>query len=138
MNAVVGGALLAAVLVGIVAAFTWQGGRRVRGSEAVIYAIEDATRFVHARLDLATAARVTRSQVRRVLEWQLEYQQVVAPRAGLHPVIGSGDAMEHVLQRAAERGDSVDPVDVAEIIAADVEYLMSIHAVGAPADGGAS
>lgn len=136
MSALVGGLVLAAVLAAIVAAFLWQGGGRFRGSEAVIYAIEDASRFVHDRLDAATRTRVPRGQVRRVLEWQIEYQQVVAPRAGLHPVIGGGDAMDHILERAAEHGDQVDPVDVAEIIAADVEYLMAIHAVGAPAEGG--
>jgi hypothetical protein len=138
MNALVGGAVLGAVLVVIVAAFTWQGGRRFRGSGAVIYAIEDAASFVHARLDPDTATRVSRGLVRRVLEWQIEYQQVVAPRAGEHPVVGSGDAIDHILQRAAEHGDTVDPVDVAEIIAADIEYLMSIHAVGAPAEDGAA
>jgi len=138
MSALAGGLLLAAVLVAIVAAFLWQGGRRFRGSGAVIYAIEEASRFVYGRLDPATRNRVTRGQVRRVLEWQIEYQQVVAPRAGLYPVIGGGEAMEHILERAAERGDTIDPVDVAEIIAADVEYLMSIHAVGAPAEGAPS
>ncbi len=136
MNAVVGGVALAAVLVAIVAAFTWQGGRLFRGQGAVIYALDDATRFVHSHLDPATANRVSRGQVRRVLEWQIEYQQVVAPRGGLRSVIGSGDAIEHILQRAGERGDVIDPVDVAEIIAADVEFLLSIHAVGAPAADG--
>ncbi|MBI5156500.1 MAG: hypothetical protein HZA58_00650 [Acidimicrobiia bacterium] len=136
MSALAGGLLLAAVLVAIVAAFLWQGGRRFRDGGAVIYALDDASRFVHGRLDPATRDRVTPGQVRRVLEWQIEYQQVVAPRAGLRPVIGGGDAMEHILERAGERGDTLDPVDVAEIMAADVEYLMSIHAVGAPAEGG--
>jgi len=136
MSALAGGLLLAAALAVIVAAFVWQGGRHVRGVGAVIYAVEDASRFVHGRLEPGTRDRVSLAQVRRVLEWQIEYQQVEAPRAGLHPVIGGGDAIEHILERAGERGDELDPVDVAEIIAADVEYLMSIHAIGAPAEGG--
>lgn len=132
MDALAGGLVLAALLGIMVAAFMWQGGRR-RGGEAVTYVVADAARFVHARLEPATAARVSPATVRRVLEWQLEYQQVLAPRAGVHPVLGSGEAIEHVLVRADEQGVVVDARDVAEIIAADVEYLVSIEAVGAPA-----
>ncbi|HLE39247.1 MAG TPA: hypothetical protein VJA44_06310 [Acidimicrobiia bacterium] len=136
MGVLVGGAILAALLIVMVAVFAWQGGRS-RRDDAAVYVIDDAAAFVHGRLAPPTAARVSRPLVYRVLEWQIEYQQVVAPRAGEHPVIGSGDAIEHVLSRAAERGDVIDPIDVAEIIAADVEYLMEIHAVGAPAEEGA-
>lgn len=134
MVAVVGGAILVLILLAVVAAFAWQGGKRFRGNEAVVYAIEDATRFVHTHLDPLTATRVTPARVRRILEWQIEYQQVVAPRSGVHPVVGSGDAIEHILEQAAARGIDLDPIDVAEVIAADVEFLMSIRAIGAPVE----
>ena len=136
MGVLVGGAMLAALLIVIVAVFAWQGVRSPQDDPA-FYVIDDAAVFVHGRIAPPTAARVPLPLVRRVLEWQVEYQQVVAPRAGRHPVVGSGDAIEHVLSRAAERGDVIDPIDVAEIMAADVEDLVAIHAGGAPADGGA-
>ncbi len=82
--------------------------------------------------------RLDRGRVRRMLEWQIEYQQVIAPRRGQRSVVGSGDAIEHILERGAEHGLDFDPVDVAEVIAADVEYLLSIGAVGSPVDEGAA
>ncbi|MEK7251691.1 MAG: hypothetical protein AAB198_00350 [Actinomycetota bacterium] len=133
MGVLVGGVVLAVLLVVMVVVFAWQGVRS-RGDDAAVYVIDEAADFVHGRLDPATAARVSRSKVRRILEWQIEYQQVVAPRDGVHSVVGSGDSIEFVLAKAEEHGHPIDPVDVAEIIAADVEYLVAIHAVGAPAE----
>src|SRR3989304_5042571 len=128
MGVLVGGAILASWLIGVSPVLAWQGGRS-RRDDAAVYVIDDAAAFVHGRLAPPTAARVSRPLVYRVLEWQIEYQQVVAPRAGEHPVIGSGDAIEHVLSRAAERGDVIDPIDVAEINAPHVGDLMGVYAV---------
>lgn len=133
MGAVVGAVLLAAVLVAIVAAFTWQGWRRWRGDGGAVYVLDEAAGFVHDRLEAATRGRITRSGVQRILEWNVEYQQVEAPRLGLVPVSGSGDSVGHILARAAERGADLDPAVVAEVLAAEVEYLLSIRAVGEPA-----
>ncbi len=135
MGVLVGGVTLAVVLLVLVVVFAWQG-IRTRSDDAAVYVIDEATAFVHGHLEPITAARVSRSMVRRILEWQIEYQQVVAPREGIHSVVGSGDSMEFVLATAEEHGHLLEPVDVAEIIAADVEYLLSIHAVGTPAHEG--
>ncbi len=133
MSALVGGSILVLVLGMIVLAFTWQGWRRRRDADPV-YVLDDAARFAHAGLEPATALRVRTSLVRRILEWQIEYQQVVAPRAGQRAILGSGDAIDHILQRAVENEIDVEARDIAEVIAADVDYLVSIGAVGAPAD----
>ena len=133
MGPVASGAILAAVLLVLVAALILQGGRRGAPGEAASYHLDDAAAFVHDRIAVDTAGRLGVGLVRRVLEWQIHYQQVVVPREGSpRPVIGSGEAMEYVLQRAAEDDVEIDPVDVAEVMAADVEYLLSIGAVGAP------
>lgn len=135
MGVLVGGVTLAVLLLVLVVVFAWQG-IRTRGDDAAVYVIDEAADFVHGQLEATTAERVSRSLVRRVLEWQIEYQQVVAPREGVHSVVGSGDSIEFVLAKTEEHGHLIDPVDVAEIIAADVEYLLAIHAVGTPAQEG--
>jgi hypothetical protein len=138
MGAVVGGLLLAGVLVIMVLAFTWQSWHRRRGDADALYVLDEAAAFAHARLSPEARARLSRSWVQHILEWQIEYQQVIAPRDGRPTVLGGGDAMEHVLERAAEQGVALEPLDVAEVMAADVEYLLAIGAVGAPATEEAS
>lgn len=134
MGAVVGGLVLAGVLMIIVLAFSWQSWRRRRGDADALYILDEAAAFVHARLSPEAAVRLSRARVQRILEWQIEYQQVIAPRLGHHTVLGSGDAMEHILERGVAQGVDFGPRDLAEVIAADVEYLVSIGAVGAPAE----
>ena len=131
----VGVALLGAILILIVAAFAWQGVRRRRDLGAV-YVVDDAVRFILPRLSAGARQRLEPAGVRRLLEWQLEWQQVEAPRAGQHAVVGCGDALEHVHARAVGFGMEVEAGDVAEVVAADVEYLLAIGAVGAPAGEG--
>jgi hypothetical protein len=132
MGAVSGGVLLVAVLAVIVVAFSWQIWRRRRDPDPV-YVLDDAARFVHSHLEPSTRTRVDRGLVRRVLEWQLEFHQVIAPRSGEPSVLGSGEGIEHVLEQAAKHDVLVEARDVAEIVAAEVEYLVAIGAVGAPA-----
>ncbi len=133
MSAIAGGLVLATVLVVMIVAFTWQGWRRRRDPDP-LYVLDDAAGYAHSRLEAPTRERIDRSVVRRILEWQLEYHQVVAPRTGEVAVVGSGDAISHVLERAAESAMALEARDIAEVIAADVEYLVSIGAVGAPAE----
>jgi hypothetical protein len=131
------GALLAAVLLVLIAALVIQGAVRRRGGDTVAYLVDAAADFVHGHLSSAAASRVDRTAVKQVLEWQIHYQQVVAPRQGEpRPVVGSGEAMDYVLDRAEAARLDIDPVDVAEIMAAEVEYLLTIGAVGPPVTGG--
>jgi hypothetical protein len=113
---------------------SWQGARKSSELDPVEYLVKDAADFVHEHLEEATRERVTAATVLLVLEWQMHYQQVVAPRGSTRPVVGSGEALEYVLERASEAGRNVDPVDVAEIMAAEVEYLLSIGAIGTPVE----
>lgn len=133
MGSLTGGVLLAAVLAAMVAAFSWQIWRRRRDPDPT-YVLDDAARFVHSHLEEETRQRVSATVARRVLEWQLEFYQVIAPRSGEPTVLGSGEAIDHVLEQAARNGVPLEARDVAEIVAADVEYLVAIGAVGRPAD----
>ncbi len=131
MGAVAVGALLIAVLLVIMAAMLWQEARRRPSAEPVTYVIEEAARFVHGRLRDDTARRMGLDDVRRILEWGLFHTQVVAPRrGGPPPVLGSGEAIGSVMEQSERAGYDYDPLDIAEIMAAEGDYLVAIGAVG--------
>ncbi|HSM02748.1 MAG TPA: hypothetical protein VK960_09975 [Acidimicrobiia bacterium] len=135
MGAVAAGALLAAILLAIVALMVWQSSRRSPTTEPAEYDVAEAARYVFERLSDRALADLDLEDVRLLLEWQVHYHQVVGPRDnGTHPVVGSGDSIEYLMDRAAGAGITLDVLHVAEVIAADTEYLVSIGAVGEPAE----
>jgi hypothetical protein len=135
MGAVAAGAILFAVLLVVVAALIWQEARRSSAMEAV-YWMPEAVRYVSDRLSPAARERLGSHGVRLVLEWGVHYHQVVAPRdEGRRPILGSGDALDYILARGEENGLAYDPFDIAEVLAAETEYLVEIGAVGGPVEG---
>lgn len=135
MGAVAAGAILTALLLAILAVMVWQGTKRSRGDEPAAYIVEDAAAFVWERLSEVARGRLSPSDVQSLLEWGIHYHQVVAPRdEHRHPVVGSGDAIEYLMDRGAAAGRSYEPIDIAEVIAVEAEYLLSIGAVGAPVE----
>ena len=136
MGAVAVGALLAALLLAIVAALVWQESRRIPMSEPAVYLIDEAAAFVHARLVEDTAARLDRNDVFQILEWSIFWNQVVVRKAEhRRAVVGSGEAIEWIMERSeAELGEAYDPVDIAEVMAREADYLVHIGAVGTEVD----
>ncbi|MFH1104643.1 MAG: hypothetical protein V1757_06835 [Actinomycetota bacterium] len=135
MGAVAAGAVLTALLLAILAVMVWQGATRSRVDEPAAYLVEDAATFVWERLSDAARGRLSPADVRSLLEWGIHYHQVVAPRdEHRHPVVGSGEAIEYLMDLGAAAGRSYEPIDIAEVIAVETEYLLSIGAVGAPVE----
>lgn len=135
MSPVLAVVLLGTLFMVILAALAWQGLSGRAGGDSAVYFLEDAAHFVHGALSEGAASRLDRDQVKRLLEWQIEYQQVEAPRTHGHTaVIGSGEALEYVLEKAEAAGYGVEPLDVAEVMAAEVDYLLAIGAVGKPVE----
>jgi hypothetical protein len=123
MGAVAVGALLFAVLLVVGAALLWQ---EARSNGEPVYLLDDASRFAADRLSEDAAARLGIEDVERILLLGFEHRSIHA-----EAVLGSGDAIEFVMERSkAERGDAYDPVDIAEVIAAESEYLAAIGAIG--------
>lgn len=136
MGAVAVGAVLVAVLLVIVAAMVWQEARISPESDPIEYLVDEATGFVYERLSDRALVDLDPDDVRAILEWGIHYNQVIAARGnGSPPVLGSGDAMDYVLERAAAQGRTLDPLDIAEVMAAETEYLEAIGAIGDLADG---
>src|SRR5690606_30858568 len=99
------------------------------------YVISDAVRFIIARLDDETRARLGRSGVQRIIEWEVHYLQGLAQKSRRNPVEtvagGSDASIDYVVTRIAEvNGVTYDRSDVAEVLRLEADYLMSIGAVG--------
>jgi hypothetical protein len=134
MGAVAVGALLFAVLLVVVAALVWQEARGAGGGSPE-YLLDEAAEFVLDRLSGQAASRLDGDDVRDLLLWGIEEHKRLL-EDGAAAVYGSGDVLEALVDRSQrERGEAYDPVDVAEVIAAEGEYLAAIGAVGDPAAG---
>lgn len=124
-------ALLVVVMV-VAAAFAWQEQARLP-ERSVIYGTDDAVAYVTARLAPEMAGRLTERDVRRILEWQLEYLQRQMQRGDGAVVVAGLDAARHAQERLHEQGHSYDGDLIVEVMELQAEYLVAIGAVAAPA-----
>lgn len=135
MGAVAVGAILIALLLVVVAALVWQEARRDVVSDPPVYLVEEATRFVYDRLSDAAASHLDLDHVRRILEWGIYYNQIIVARGERRrPIVGSGDAIEFIMERGAAAGIDLDPLHIAEVMAAETDYLVDIGAIGVPVE----
>ncbi len=137
MSPLVLGALLVAVLLGMAAAMVWQEAVKRPVSEPLTYVLEEAVRFVHN--GLGPDSPLTADDVRRILEWEVIYLQGVTPsrRDSLQPVRvgGSDDAVQFISRQITRRsGPRYGEGAIRAVLEGEAEYLVSIGALGAPAE----
>ncbi len=127
---------LAAILVGIGLAYAWQqaSGDRAPG---VVYGVEDALEYVYARLDDEARARLQRSDVRRILEWEVAYLQNPSLRGDAEEpaVVGGLNAARFTQERLVETGRPYDGSLILEVLELQAEYLAALGAIGDPVTG---
>ena len=125
--------VLLIVFVIVAAAFSWQE-RANLPQRSFVYGAEDAVRYVTARLSPAAADRLDEGDVRRILEWEIEFlQRQVLAEDG--PVVVAGyDAARHAQERLHELGHSYSGDLIVEVMELQAEYLAAIGAIAAPAD----
>lgn len=131
---------LAAIFLLIIAALVWQEARSRTYDEGVVYVIDDAIGFVGERLSGDVAERIRRSDIRRILEWEIFYLQGLAQKRRSEPVetFAGGDeaAVSYITGQIAEKhGVTYDAGDVAEVLRLEAEYLLAIGAVGNMVEG---
>ena len=129
------GALLGAVLLLIVATLVWQEARKRGGSEPVAYVVDDAVDFIVAR----AGSRMSRADVRRIIEYEVFYLQGLAQRRRSNPVDvvagGSDGSVRYIAAQIAENHDvAYAPEEIEAVLSLEAEYLVSIGAVGDPVD----
>ncbi len=100
---------------------------------AAIYGVDDAVVYVWERLPETIAVSVDRSDIRRILEWEMLYLQRPSRRDG-PAVVGGADAAEFIQERAYEAGHAYEPEAIFAVLDLQVDYLLAIGAVGDPVD----
>ena len=117
-------------------------GREARRLDAVpptpVFDIDEATAWIAEHLPDEATAALSYDDVRRVIEWSLEFLRAQAPRRnGSTPhtdtsvVVGSAETVDYVLGRAREEGAiALTAGHVYFVVEAQLAYLEAIGAVG--------
>ena len=141
--AVVGAVLGVGLVLAIAAVLVVrEAGRIARQPPPALFDPDDAFDYVVADVPDDVAATLTTDDVRRILDFQLEFWKqrgVVTngftgePNAPV--VFGDAETMAYILRRAAETGEPYISEQVHGVIETQIGYLRAIGAVGPPTGG---
>lgn len=125
-------------------------GREARRLDAVppapVFDTEEAVEYVANHLPFDVSAQLSYDDVRRLLDWHLDYIRSKGlsangstPTISTPVVVGGAEALRFVLDRAVQAGLDVTGTEVHAVLEAQMEYLEAIGAVGpaAPPDDAA-
>jgi hypothetical protein len=138
----VAGLLVVGLVVAIAAAIVVrEAGRVAREPPPAIFDADEAFDWVVDKLPDDVAATLTPADVRRILDFQLEFFE----RKGMSGngssrdrhgpvVIGAAETVAYVLQRAEATGEAYLPEQVHAVVETQLSYLRSIGAVGPRAE----
>jgi hypothetical protein len=140
-------ALVTALLVigiacGIAAWFVVrEAGRLAAEPPPPVFDPEEAYEWVVEHVPDIVAATLTPEDVRRILDFQLEYfqrQGVTGNGSSSNPpgdvVVGGAETVDYILERARATGERYLPEQVHAVIDTQLAYLREIGAVGPPAE----
>ena len=122
-----------------------EAGRMAQEPPPPVFDMEEAYEWVVENVPDLVAATLTPADVRRILDFQLEFFQrkgVAGNGSSSHPpgdvIVGGAETVEYILDRAAATGESYLPEQVHAVIETQLAYLREIGAVGpesGPEDG---
>jgi hypothetical protein len=105
-----------------------------------IFDVEEAYEWVVRHVADDVAATLTPDDVRRILDFQLEFferQGVAGNGSSHHPkreiVVGVAETVAYILERAASTGDAYLPEQVHAVVDVQMAYLRAIGALSDPA-----
>ena len=132
-------ALLVGVFLVIVAMIVWQEAKRRPSYEPLEYVVEDAVKHVQA--GLGDEAKMSRADIRRVLEYEVFYLQGLAQDDRKNPVEtvagGHDSSVDYIVSEIeAKHGVAYSPQDIEDVLRLEADYLMAIGAVGDPVELG--
>jgi hypothetical protein len=138
----VAGFLVVGVVVAIAAALVIrEAGRIAKEPPPALFDLEEAHDWVVAHVPDDVAATLTSDDVRRILEFQLEYFERKgvsgngsSTQAPSPVVVGGAEAVAYIVERAASTGEPYLPEQVYGVLETQLSYLRSIGAIGPPAD----
>jgi hypothetical protein len=128
-------ALLVGVLLVVVALVVWQEARRRPSYEPLTYVVDDAVKHVEAGLLAEGENRLSRADIRRILDWEVFYLQGLAQDDRSNPVEtvagGHEASVSYIIdQIASKHGVSYSREDVENVLRMEADYLFQIGAVG--------
>ena len=123
--------LLAAIVV----------GREARRLDAVApqptFDLEEAVQWVANNLPYEVSASLSHDDVRRIIDWNLEYFRMKGVSGNGHSassegpvVVGGAETVDWVLQQAGKLGTPYTPPQVHAVLDAQMSYLEAIGAIG--------
>ncbi len=135
---VVAGFLAVGIVIGIAAAFvTREAKRMAEKPPPALFQFEDAVAWVVDHVPDDVAATLTAADVRRILEFQVEFfkrKGVSSNGSTAYPpgpvVIGGSETVDYILERAEATGEPYLPEQVYGVIETQLTYLRAIGAVG--------
>ena len=131
--------LLALLIVLVVAAVVV--GREARRLDAVppkqVFDLDEAVSWVAERLPFEVSAVLSHGDVRRIIDWNLEYFRTKGassngsgPRVEGPVVVGGAETVAYVLSRANAIGEEYTATQVHAVLDAQMGYLEAIGAIG--------
>jgi hypothetical protein len=143
MILVVGFLVVGVVLAVAAALVVREASRMAVEPEPAIFDPDEAFDWVVEHVPDDVAATLTPDDVRRILDFQLEFFQrkgVAGNGSTPHPpgpvVVGGSETVDYILERAAATGEAYLPEQVHAVIDTQLTYLRAIGAVGPPAPPG--
>ncbi len=135
---VVAGFLVVALVVAIAAFVVGrEAGRIARRPPPALFDLDEAYRWVVQHLPDLVAATLTPADVRRILDFQVEFfkrKGVSANGSTSHPpgtvVIGGAETVDYILERCAATGEAYLPEQVYAVVDTQLTFLRAIGAVG--------
>lgn len=139
--AVVVGFLVVGMVTAIAAFFVTREATRIaKEPPPALYHFDDALEWVVEHVPDDIAATLTPDDVRRILEFQVDFfkrKGVSSNGSTAYPpgtvVIGGSETVEYILERCAATGEAYLPEQVYGVIETQLSYLRAIGAVGPPA-----
>jgi hypothetical protein len=139
---IVAGFLVVGLVVAIAA---WlvirEAGRVAKEPPPALFDLEEAHEWVVAHVPDDVAATLTSDDVRRILEFQLEYFEKKgvsgngsSTQAPGPIVIGGAEAVAYIVDRAASTGEAYLPEQVYGVLDTHLSFLRAIGAIGPRAD----
>lgn len=136
------GALAVAAVFAIAAVVVGREARRLAAKPpGRVFEFEDAVAWVCDHVGPEVAAVLSPDDVRRILNWHLEFFRIKGVSSNGHtaendgPVVVSGaETVDFVLMRAEAAGEPYTPAQVHAVLEAQMGYLEDIGAVGPVAE----
>jgi len=129
--------LFFAVMMAVVLAFGiavfWQESRRMQHPEA-IYGVEDSIEYIWDGLG-EDRRDLKKSDVRRILEWEMHYlQQPELWKEDGQPIVGGEAAAQYAQEKSFDEGHAYEPHQIYAVLDLQASYLTAIGAVGEVVD----